>query len=165
MTSRTLVLLRHAKAERSGGTTDADRPLTDRGHADAGAAGAWLTTKGYLPDLVICSPAKRTRQTWHGVALALPSAPNVRYEKQVYSGAARDLLALVTAVPDEFGTVLLIGHNPSVSQLSALLDPAGEGRDSDGLRTCGLAVHEVSGSWAECGTRPASLVAVRTARA
>jgi phosphohistidine phosphatase len=165
MTARTLVLLRHAKADRPAGLADVDRPLTDRGHADASAAGAWLTSKGYVPDLVICSPAKRTRQTWHGVALSLPSAPSVRYEKRVYSGRAQDLLSLVTGAEDDIGTVLLIGHNPSVSLFSTLLDPAGGAGDSDGLRTCGLAVHQLPGAWHECGTIPAPLTTTHTARA
>src|SRR5262249_13960879 len=70
-TSRTLVILRHAKAEAPNRAADLERSLTERGHADAGAAGAWLVARGYLPNLVICSPARRTRQTWHGVAVAL----------------------------------------------------------------------------------------------
>jgi phosphohistidine phosphatase len=163
MTERRLVLLRHAKAERPAGLADADRPLTDRGHADAGSAGAWLSTHGYLPDLVICSPAKRTRQTWHGIAVALAEPPAVHYEREAYAGGPEDLLSVVQAVPDEVQTVLVIGHNPAVSDLSALLDPSGAG-DSDGLRTCGLAVHDIPGTWAECGVAAAPLAAVHTAR-
>lgn len=165
MTARTLVLLRHAKADRPAGLADVDRPLTDRGHADASAAGAWLASHGHVPDLVICSPAKRTRQTWHGVALALPTAPSVQYERRAYQGGAQDLLSLVTGAETEVGTVLVIGHNPAVSLLSGLLDPSGGAGDSDGLRTCGLAVHQVPGGWHECGTIPAPLSATHTARA
>lgn len=162
--SRTLVLLRHAKAEPASGWSDVDRRLTPRGRADAGAAGAWLSTHGLRPDLVICSPARRTRQTWHGVALALPPGRReVRYERSLYDGSARDLLRAIATTPDEVRTVLLIGHNPAVSELSALLDPAGATADSGGLRTCGLAVHEVAGSWAECDR--ASQATAHTARA
>jgi phosphohistidine phosphatase len=163
---RTLVLLRHTKAERPDGLADIDRSLTDRGHADAGAAGAWLAAAGYAPDLVICSPAKRTRQTWHGVAVAMAGAtPLVRYERQAYDGSAQDLLDLVRHADDKARTVLLIGHNPSVSDLSALLDPTTVDGDSDGLRTGGVAVHTVTGSWTECGPRLAPLTATHTARA
>jgi len=163
--AHTLVLLRHAKAERPDRLADADRPLTERGHADAGAAGAWLATHGYVPDLVVCSPAKRTRQTWHGLALALPSTPNVRYDKRVYAGSAQDLLSIVTGTEDEVQRLLLIGHNPAISMLSMLLDPDGGPGDSDGLRTCGLVVHQVPGQWRECGTVPAPVAATHTARA
>ena len=71
---RTLIIVRHAKAESFSSTPDLSRPLTPRGHADANAAGAWLAMHGYRPDLVICSPARRTRQTWHGIAIGLAAA-------------------------------------------------------------------------------------------
>jgi phosphohistidine phosphatase len=164
MTERTLVLLRHAKAERPAGTADIDRSLTARGHADAAAVGAWLARRELLPDDVICSPAKRTRQTWHGVALALGgSGPEVRYEPIVYGGTARDLLDLIRRTPDGSVTVLVIGHNPTISDLSGLLDPAAA-RDSDGLRTSGLAVHRFDGSWTDCERGKAPLAATHTAR-
>lgn len=168
MTSRTLILLRHAKAERPDGPVDIDRPLTGRGRADAAAAGAWLAARRHAPDLVICSPAKRTRQTWHGVAVGLAESggagPAVRYERRAYDGDAADLLALVRAAGDAVGTLLVVGHNPSVSMLSAMLDPRGESGDSDGLRTAGLAVHDVAGSWAEVEPGAAPLSALHTAR-
>lgn len=165
MTS-TLVILRHAKTERSEELVDIDRSLTERGHADAGAAGAWLTTHGYRPDLVVCSPARRTRQTWHGIAIGLDraDAPEVRYEPAIYTGDRDDLLELLHSVPDGFGTVLLIGHNPTVSMLSNALD-ADATRDSDGLPTCGVAVHEVPGSWADLRPGASRLLAAHVARA
>jgi len=164
MTERTLVLLRHAKAERPAGTSDLARPLTARGHADAAAVGAWLAHRGLLPAEVICSPSKRTRQTWHGVALALGGAgPEVRYEPTVYAGTARELLDLIRAAPDGAATVLLIGHNPTISDLSGLLDPEAA-RDSDGLRTSGIAVHHFDGSWADCDPGKVALEATHTAR-
>jgi phosphohistidine phosphatase len=163
---RTLVILRHAKAERPSGVADVDRPLTERGHADAAAAGVWLVSRGYAPDLVLCSPAKRTRQTWHGVAMALTGAgaPEVRYERALYADGVTKVLKLLRSVPDEAGTVLLIGHNPTVSMMSALLDRSGAG-DSDGLRTSGIAVHELDGGWSDYAPGAAALVATGTARA
>jgi phosphohistidine phosphatase len=169
MTERTLVLLRHSKAEHGGTAADIDRSLTERGHADAAAAGAWLAHREHVPDLVICSPAKRTRQTWHGVAVALgeagpaQAAPVVRYERRAYDGSSDDLLALVRTADEAVRTILLIGHNPAVSELSAALDPAGGG-DSDGLRTSGIAVHRVTGKWARCGAEPAAVAESHTAR-
>lgn len=161
---RTLVLLRHAKADRPNGVADVDRPLTDRGHADSAAAGAWLAKQGYAPDLVLCSPSKRTRQTWHSVAVALAraAAPNVRYERELYDGGADELLKVIQTADPGARVVMVIGHNPSISLLSELLDP-NSGLDSDGLRTCGLAIHEVAAAWADL--KNASLTAVRTARA
>jgi phosphohistidine phosphatase len=157
MTSaNTLVILRHAKAERPTGGPDHERPLTERGHADAGAAGSWLSAQGYRPDLVICSPARRTRQTWHGVAMTLKqdTAPLVRYEPVVYEGDANEILALLRGIDPAMHTVLLVGHNPTVSTISALL--GGSSVDSDGLRTTGLAIHDVP-AWSDlrAGTAPA----------
>jgi phosphohistidine phosphatase len=163
MNARTLVLLRHAKAERPDGLPDQDRPLTDRGHADAAAAGAWLLASGHVPGLVLCSPARRTRQTWHSVAIALGGAgsPTVQYERDLYDGDAEAALQIIAAAK-EAQSILLIGHNPTISQLSVLLDAAGQA-DSDGLRTSGIAVHELPGDW-QAGT-PAPLKTTYTARA
>ncbi|MGE5827068.1 MAG: SixA phosphatase family protein [Micromonosporaceae bacterium] len=158
----TLVLLRHAKTANPEGVPDVSRPLTQRGHADAAAAGAWLDQRGYTPDVVICSPAQRTRQTWHGVALSLPAGAQVSYPDEAYLADADDLLELVCSVAAA-GTLLLIGHNPAVSALSSRLDP--DGADPDGLRTCGLAVHESSQPWARWRSADATLTASHTARA
>ncbi len=159
---RTLVLLRHAKADRPNGVADVDRPLTERGHADAAAAGAWIVQHGYVPDLVLCSPSRRTRQTWHSVAVALAASasPHVRYERAIYDGSPQDMLALVQSLDDE-RVVMLVGHNPTISQLSELLDPTSF--DSDGLRTAGIAVHRGGLEWAKLETLPR--IGVFTARA
>src|SRR4051812_21010657 len=82
---RTLVLLRHAKAEHPAEGSDFDRRLTTRGLADATAAGAWLASSQLSPDLVLCSPATRTRETWSSVSAAL-ARPEVRFEQSLYEG-------------------------------------------------------------------------------
>lgn len=161
---RTLVLLRHAKADRPNGVADIDRPLTERGHADSAAAGAWLVKHGYAPDVVLCSPAKRTRQTWHSVAVALAQAasPNVRYEREIYEGTAGDLLKVAQSADPGARVIMMIGHNPTISHLSELLDPDSE-VDSDGLRTCGIAVHQTDVEWSVLAA--SKLITVHTARA
>ena len=169
---RTLVLLRHAKAEQSPDAPDAERPLTARGHADAAAAGAWLARHALLPDVVLCSTARRTRQTWHGMAVGITgsppeggpagSAPVVRYEAGAYEAQPEQLLELVRAVEPGAGTVLLIAHNPGVSLLSALLDP--QRADPEGLRTTDLVVHRLGVPWAELATGGAPIVDRHTAR-
>jgi len=171
MTARTLVLLRHAKAETPGQLADFDRRLTERGETDAGAAGAWLADEQLLPDLVFCSPAARTRQTWQGVSTALAQtrpgggAPEVRYEKGLYLGGRTEVFDLLRLVPDTVGTVLVVGHNPTVSEVSILLvpDEQYDGREIE-LRTAGLAVHRAEGPWSatEPGSMP--LVERHTAR-
>jgi phosphohistidine phosphatase len=164
MTARSLVLLRHAKADTPRAATDEERPLSARGHADAQAAGAWLATR-HVPELVYCSPAKRTRQTWLAVAANLPAgaSPVVRYDRRLYLGGPGELVEMVREIEHPVTSVLVIGHNPSLSQLAFALDPTGR-MDSDGLRTCGLSVHSVNRPWAECGPGAAQVTATHTAR-
>lgn len=167
MTPLTLVLLRHAKAETPGATRDVDRQLTARGRDDAQAAGAWLDAQGLRPELVLCSPAIRTRQTWHAVAVALAQAnpaggaPEVRYERALYEGGRTELVDLLRAVPQAVTNVLIVGHNPTMSDASVLLAPEPTMAE---LRTCGLAVHRSSGAWADTEPGSAELVQRHTAR-
>ncbi|GAB3949214.1 SixA phosphatase family protein [Micromonospora vulcania] len=171
--TRTLVLLRHAKAEQgSDEMDDADRTLSTRGHADAEAAGAWLAHHGLLPDVVLCSTARRTRQTWHGVAMGMTGSPpeggpggprpSVRYEPGAYDAHPEELLALVRTVEPAARTVLLIAHNPGISLLSALLDP--EGAAEEGLRTAEVAVHRSTLGWSELERAGAPITERHTAR-
>jgi len=171
MTDRTLVILRHAKAETPGEKPDFDRKLTTRGETDADAAGAWLADERIRPDLVLCSPAARTRQTWQGVSIALaqahPSmaAPEVRYEKGLYSGGRTEVFDLLRTVPDTVRTVLIVGHNPTMSEVSILLipDDQWDGREVE-LRTSGLAVHRAEAGWSETSPGSMRLVERHTAR-
>src|SRR5690349_25153112 len=113
MTDRTLVLLRHAKAAHPPAMADIDRALTPRGHADAAVAGGWLTGQRLIPQVVMCSPARRTRETWHGVALALgPDATGITvvYDPAVYEAArGQGLLDLLAAVDPAVTAVPVIG--------------------------------------------------------
>ncbi|MEV6634373.1 histidine phosphatase family protein [Actinoplanes sp. NPDC051470] len=158
---RTLVLLRHAKAETPGDHLDFDRRLTEKGAADADAAGAWLADEGLAPGLVICSPAARTRQTWHAAAVALaqaaPSAPSpeVHYENGLYEGGRTEVIDLLRRVPDDVATVLIVGHNPTMSDVSVLLRSDREDPDFTGLKTCGLAIHHSGLLWSD--TEPGSM--------
>jgi phosphohistidine phosphatase len=171
MTARTLVLLRHAKAETPGEQDDFRRRLTTRGETDADAAGAWLADERIRPDLVLCSPAVRTRQTWHGVAVALAQAPGgggapeVRYEQSLYEGGRTEVFDLLRKVPETVRTVLVVGHNPTVSDVSVLLIPdAHYDGQAIALRTSGLAVHRPSLPWSQTGPGSMELVVRHTAR-
>ncbi|MCU7728225.1 histidine phosphatase family protein [Actinoplanes sp. KI2] len=171
MTDRTLVILRHSKAETPGEGPDFDRRLTARGETDADAAGAWLADERIRPDLVLCSPATRTRQTWQGVSIALtqahpgPVSPEVRYEKGLYSGGRTEVFDLLRTVPDTVRTVLLVGHNPTVSEVSIMLipDDQWDGREVE-LPTSGLAVHRTDAGWSETSPGSMRLIERHTAR-
>lgn len=166
MSSRTLVIMRHAKAEHSGTYDDFDRPLTPRGRVDAHQSGAWLAGHGYLPDLVLCSAAVRTRQTWHEVAVGLAttaggSGSTVQYENDLYYQGVNAALQLIRQVDASVSTLLLVGHNPTMTALSLRLDESSK-RDDQGLKTSGIAVHQVTTDWANCAA--AALVATETPR-
>ncbi|MFY1696935.1 SixA phosphatase family protein [Solwaraspora sp. WMMA2101] len=162
MPRRTIVLLRHAKAEQPEQMSDSARGLTPRGHSDAAYAGRWLAEHDHWPQVVVCSPARRTRQTWQEASSAGP-APSVSYEPSLYAGSPGDLLAVVRQLDARHERLLIVGHNPTISNFSALLDP--QGIDDTGLRTCGLAVHEFTGDWSQCRPETAALVTAYTARA
>jgi phosphohistidine phosphatase len=171
MTARTLVLLRHAKAETPGELPDVERRLTATGESDADAAGAWLADERLRPDLVLCSPATRTRQTWQGVSIALAQAlpdvpaPEVRYEPSLYAGGRTEVFDLLRTVPDEVKTVLVVGHNPTVSEVSLLLVPDDQYDGNEvGLKTSGLAVHRTDASWSQTSPGSMRLIERHTAR-
>ena len=167
VTSRTLVIMRHAKAEQSATLPDVERPLMPRGREDSVAAGGWLAAHDLVPNVVLCSPAVRTRGTWHGIAIGLADAgatvaPTVRYENDLYSAGVNSALEVIRGLPAGVEIALLIGHNPTVSALSTRLDDRTK-RTTAGLRTAGLAVHTVTGDWADL--RAATLAEIYVARA
>ncbi len=166
MTVRTLVLFMHAKAAHTERVADSDRPLTARGHADAAAAGAWLLARGLHPAKVLCSPSRRTRETWHSVRVALGDAANgaeVVMEPALYDSGAAKALGVIRGTAPDVDVLVVVGHNPTVSVISTMLDPGTE--VEDGLRTAGLALHSVEGAWADCVPGNAPLTASHTARA
>lgn len=139
------VIVRHAKATHQPGFADQDRPLTGRGRRDAERAGTWLRDQGVVPDLVLCSPARRTRETWErlGAVLDPGGSAGVDYDERLYLAPDDALLELAAITPDDVATLLLVGHNPAVQQLAAGLT----GQRDLPFPTSAIAVVEV-GSWA-----------------
>ncbi len=142
---RRLVVLRHAKAASAPGLVDIERPLAERGEQDATAAGRQLRATGVVPDLVVCSTARRTRQTWDLVAAELQADPRVSYEERVYDNDVDKLLDLVRETSPDVGTLLLVGHNPASQQLASLL--TGEAVVGDSFPTCALVVIDFDEEW------------------
>jgi phosphohistidine phosphatase len=142
---------------------DHDRPLAGRGRREAVLAGRWLRENGVDVDLVLCSSAKRTRQTWKRVAGELASkrgaGPELRVEDRLYAASERQLLRAVRALPDSARAVLLVGHNPGLEDLVAVL--TGVWRP---LKTSSIAVLSSRSGWAAAGVRWARLDASATPR-
>ena len=135
---RELILLRHAHAEPAQtGQNDEDRALSPEGVAEAEAAGRWLAANGRVPDCVLCSPARRTRETLEHVLRAVGYVEQ-RLEPSIYDATPGTLIALADAHAD-VGRLMLVGHNPGLEQLAALMH-SGQSGDYRGMPPAGIAV-------------------------
>ncbi len=124
---RRLLLLRHAKAERSQpGGSDRDRVLDERGRSDAQALGAYLARHGSIPDRALVSTSTRTRQTWALLAAAFGNTPPVAFDDRLYEAAPQAILQAVKETAPEAATLLVIGHNPGMAELAQMLVASGE---------------------------------------
>jgi phosphohistidine phosphatase len=123
------MLLRHAKSDRSPGLPDMIRPLNERGAAAARLMGAYMARHGLLPDLVLCSPSTRTRET---------------FDERLYVAPPQAILSIIRAQEDEALSLLAIGHNPGLHEAAEILIAAGDVELRERLRekfpTCALAV-------------------------
>jgi phosphohistidine phosphatase len=129
---KTLYLLRHAKSDWGDSSLDDhDRPLAARGERAAAVMGVHFSQRGYQPSLVLCSSARRTRQTLDFLLPHLPGDPEVLFEEGIYLASRGQLTARIQEIDDGRSRVLLIGHNPGIADLARSL--AGSG-DRDSLR-------------------------------
>jgi phosphohistidine phosphatase len=119
-----LIVMRHGKAGELPGGPDFERALRRRGRSDSAAAGEWLRARGYQPDEVLCSAARRARQTWQYVGEALGGDPVVRTEERLYHAGAGQLLEIIRATADGVTTLMYVGHNPAAVELIAELTGA-----------------------------------------
>ena len=127
-----LLLLRHAKSSwDDANLEDVQRPLNDRGRRDAAAMGAQMAALGCTPELVLCSPAERTRQTWDLVRPSLTNTSPAMFEAGLYDfGDGEQVLEIIREKGGVARSILLIGHNPSIETLAVRICD----RDSGKLR-------------------------------
>lgn len=119
--ARQLVLLRHAKSSwEASGLNDHERPLNARGERASRLLETHFASRD-RPDLILCSSALRTRQTFDQIKSAFPKAPRVSIEDSLYLASSAGLLKRIEEVPDEVGFLLLIGHNPGIHELAETL--------------------------------------------
>lgn len=140
-----LILLRHAEAvPLDAADDDQQRALSPRGEQEAQAAGRWLATHGSRPDRVLCSPTRRTEETARLALAAIDAATLAQMAPEIYDASPGELLALLDQHGDA-GSVMLVGHNPGIERLVALLV---EGRSDDfrGMPPGALAVLHLDGS-------------------
>jgi len=159
---RKLVLLRHAKSAYPD-VPDHDRPLAGRGKRDAPAIGRWLRDAGLLPDQVLCSTARRARETWQLTRAGLGTSPPVSFDGRVYQASAEQLLDLIRRTSQAARTLLVVGHDPAVPELALLLAAAVPSARADAgsgtvlsvmvdrmrakFPTAAVAVLEFTGNW------------------
>jgi phosphohistidine phosphatase len=148
-----LMLLRHAKAEKAEpGMGDHERGLNARGESDTALIGAYIARHALIPDAVVVSTARRTRETWEGLAAALPGPRLATFDDRLYNAGTETIITVVKATAPAVRTLMLIGHNPGLHDVARLLIASGdvEARErlNEGLPTAGLAVIEFAAeSW------------------
>jgi len=119
---RTLYLLRHAKTSwNDASLRDFDRPLNDRGTEAAERIGKRLASEKLNAPLVVCSPALRTRQTAEIVLSSSALRAEERFDERIYEASLRDLMEVISEIPDDKPVAILIGHNPGFEELLAFL--------------------------------------------
>jgi phosphohistidine phosphatase len=149
VSDRRLILLRHAKSSwKDPALEDHARPLAGRGVRDGAGFGRWLCGQLPTPDLVLCSDARRTRDTLAFLIPELVDPRRVAYERALYHAPAEALLARLQQVPEDAPCVLLVGHNPGLSDLVNLLVEGARGAVDD-LPTFGVAGFELRDAFAE----------------
>jgi phosphohistidine phosphatase len=158
----TLHVLRHAKSSwADSNLDDVDRPLSDRGRRAATAMAAYLEARSLAVDLVLVSPARRTRQTWDLVGTGV-DARVVRVEPSIYAADVNELLDLVRATSDDIRSLLLVGHNPGcyllTTSLTGSADDDASVRFDDGYPTGAFATLIFDRAWKDVAPGSGRLV-------
>jgi len=159
----TLSLLRHAKSSWKNPTLpDHDRPLNSRGKAQAPLMGKAMAKRGLNPDLVLCSTARRTRDTLDLVLPELSGEPKIVYEDGLYHAAPTEMLSILQTAPASAGQVLVVGHNPELQTFALDLIGSGpnhlKGRIETHVPTAALMVIRFqAGAWKDVGINSGKL--------
>jgi phosphohistidine phosphatase len=161
---RRLLLLRHAKAEQpSAGMNDSERPLASRGRRDAGLVGAKIEADDLLPDLVLCSPAERTRETLAALGASIDEVATV-FPDELYEPPSGDYVEAIRDHGGDAHSLLVVGHNPAIQRTALMLIGKGKrqlaGEVAEKYPTCALAVIEFEHrKWSRLAPRSGQLKA------
>ena len=144
-----LYVIRHAKSSWSDpGTDDFDRPLNERGKADAPEMAKRMKSKGIKPDLIISSTAKRALKTAHIFAEVLGYPTDaIQLRRNLYEADVDTVFDVVREIAPETGRVLIFGHNPTFTGFVNEL----AGVRIDNIPTCGIAAVTLAKPWNETG--------------
>lgn len=160
--------MRHAKAE-SWGESDHDRRLSEQGLADAAEAGRWLVEQSFTPDHALVSSAHRTHDTWDALSGAAGWTLTPVFDDGLYNAGPDTALDLMRETPAEAGSLIVLGHNPTVAFLAQMLDdgegdPAAGAKMAGGYPTSALTLLIFRGDWADLDMESASVVAFHAGR-
>ncbi|MDG4812608.1 histidine phosphatase family protein [Hydrogenovibrio sp. 3SP14C1] len=154
---RELMLLRHAKSDwKEPDLQDIDRPISDKGKKSACKISNWLSQNNALPDLVWVSPAKRAQQTLK--RLNLPKDIPVETQELLYLADTDQLKALLSKIPDQFGRVMFIGHNPGFEKLMRQLMATDDPTKPELFPTATLAHFILPNQWNDLSIGDAKLI-------
>jgi phosphohistidine phosphatase len=151
---RQLIVMRHAKAGELPGGPDIERALKPRGRKNAESAGEWLVGHGFAPDRVLCSKARRARQTWQYVSAALPGQPEVVVDERLYDAGSAELLGIFTETESQVTTLMYVGHNPAAADVTETLIAA-----PIAFPTAAIAVIGLAADWDDLADGAGELIA------
>jgi len=154
---RHLLIVRHGPAAgKTSGGSDRDRPLTPEGRSAVEALALRLKAEAPAPDRALSSTARRAQETLDVILREQPSTA-VDLEDTLYLADVRDLLRRLRELPAEAHSVLLVGHNPGLQELAALLGGRGGDSITTGLPAAGAVLFDVEGEWSGLGPESARL--------
>lgn len=148
-----LIIMRHGKSDWNTRTTDHDRPLTKRGVRSARAMGTILTDLGLAPDLIISSTANRARSTAQEAAETAGWGCELRTTDDFYDTGVDTVISVLKALDDSTQRCLIVGHNPTWTDLVAELTGA-----RVAMRTATVAAIDTPGRWDWLDGAPCELV-------
>ena len=126
---RVLLLMRHAKSSWADpALADRERPLSARGEEASRRMAVFVEATGVRPEVVLCSPARRTRDTLELLRPALGEGAEVVFDEALYGAEATAILGRLRTLDDSVGSAMVLGHNPGLQDLA--LDLIGSG-DAD----------------------------------
>ncbi len=146
---KTLYLVRHAKSYWGDQSIpDFDRPLNKRGKHDAPFMGEVLRDKNVSPELIICSPAKRTKKTAIEIAskLGYPEG-NILYNDSLYEASTNTILGILKNTNDKISSLMIFGHNPGLTLLNNHIS----NNYIDNIPTCGIVALQFDKKWSDIG--------------
>lgn len=158
-----IILLRHGQAETASILqTDISRKLSLEGLTEAENVGKILLKQNITPDLVVCSTAIRTCETFSQLQKSFATPLKIEYRQEVYNASAKELENIITSLEEDLHNILIIGHNPALYQLATTLAKTGDEALIDNLHLqfppCSIAIIEIDEIWKNIGKANGRLI-------